>query len=171
MAEEQKGQVVSNQSARTYNFKSVGDQQAEYAISNRPRINEIPIGIKTPMELGTKHDGIFAMHTDIALQIHDNFRNLLLTNHGDRLGRCDFGANLTELAHELGSEDTDAEAISRIKKATSKYLPFIQLKTFTAFVDHHDNAHTSKCGLQITYDVSALAIENKAIEIVIYSTG
>ena len=39
-----------------------------------------------------------------------NFRNMLMTNHGERLGRFDYGANLLPLAFELATEDGDEEA-------------------------------------------------------------
>ena len=164
--------VGCNKSANVYNFKSSGAQQTEWvAEQRRDEIILAPIGIKTPMELGNSYDGIFKMHTDIEDQVQDNFRNLVLTNHGERLGRTDFGANLSELAHELGSEKQDQEAIERIKKAVSKYMPFLSLETFTAKVDHHSNMHTAKTVIQITYKVSALSNKKKMLEAVIYTTG
>jgi phage baseplate assembly protein W len=147
--------------------------QDEHHRENRGRWddNEIPIGIKTPLELGEGADGLLKMHKNLADQVHDNFRNLVLTNHGDRVGIYDFGANLEELTHELGSELGDKEAISRISKATSRYAPFIQLVSFEAFTDHRDNAHVAKVGIRITYDIPKLGIKDKALEVVLYSTG
>ena len=109
-------------------FKSVGDRAS--ARKFQPVTNEIPIGIKTPLRLGENNDGIFAMHLNIADQIHDNFRNLLLTNYGERLGQYEYGANLRELAMELGRSDFDAEAIVRIRNAINTFMPFIEPKTF-----------------------------------------
>ena len=161
-----------NQSAKTYSFKSVGIQDIDYQQARETYVdNVIPVGIKTPLELGKTHEGIFKMHTDPIAQIHDNFRNLLLTNHGDRLGLYDFGANLSELSHELGAESGDTEAIKRIRKAVSKYMPFLELNTFEPLIDRHDNDHVAKVGLRITYSIPKLVIEDKQIEVLIYTAG
>lgn len=163
-----------NESSRVYDFQSVGVKDIDEDIEIKKQVlfdNQIPIGIKTPLELGYGADGLLTMHKSLAEQIHDNFRNLILTNHGERLGFYDFGANLTELAHELGAEDVDNEAINRIKRATSKYIPFITLRTFESFIDNRDNQHTALVGLRITYDIPALAITNKALEIILHATG
>ena len=37
------------------------------------------------------------MNTDPVRQLADNFRNLIMTNHGERLGRYNYGANLNSL--------------------------------------------------------------------------
>ena len=87
------------------------------------------------------------------------------------MGLYDFGANLQELTHELGSDLGDQEAVSRISKATTKYAPFIRLSSFEAFTDHRDNAHVAKVGLRIIYDIPKLGIKDKALEVILYSTG
>jgi phage baseplate assembly protein W len=163
---------TQNQSARVYEFRSVGIRDDFYKESRSPwDENEVPIGIKTPLEIGEGHDGLLKMHKNLADQVHDNFRNLILTNHGDRLGFYDFGANLTELTHEIGSEDGDKEAIRRISKAASKYAPFITLQTFEAFTDNRDNEHTGKLGIRVIYDIPKLSVVGRAIEVILYSTG
>lgn len=163
-----------NTSVKVYDFKSAGIKETDIDTERQQQIvldNQTPIGIKTPLELGTGTDGLLRMHKNLADQIHDNFRNLVLTNHGDRLGFYDFGANLSELVHELGAENIDSEAISRIRKATSKYIPFINLKTFESFTDNRENKDTAKVGVRIIYDIPALAVTNKALEIVLYVSG
>ncbi len=163
---------IQNQSSRIYDFRSVGIKDDFYQEhKTRWDDNVIPIGIKTPLEIGDGSDGLLKMHKNLADQIHDNFRNLILTNHGDRLGFYDFGANLSELTHEIGSENGDKEAIRRIAKAARKYAPFISLKTFETFTDHRDNEHTGKLGIRIIYDIPKIAVKDKAIEVILYSTG
>lgn len=161
-----------NQSARIYDFKSVGVSEAEAEEQKQAWVDgEKPIGIKTPLELGDGIDGLLKMHKSLEDQVHDNFRNLILCNHGERLGAYDFGANLAELAHELGSEGIDNEAIRRIKTAVAKYAPFINPKTFESFVDNRDNEHVAKVGIRIVYDIPVLNVTDKALEIIIYVTG
>ena len=134
-------------------FKSVGELSTERKF--KIVSNEIPIGIKTPLSLGQKSDGIFSMNFRIADQIQDNFRNLLLTNHGERLGFYDFGANLRELTLEFSSEQFESEAMRRIKLTVSKYMPFIDLQSFEYTV----------------YNVPKLQIQNKGMELSFFVGG
>jgi len=82
-------------------FKSVGvklgsDQQDRVASTAIP-----PVGIATPLSLDRENKGLLTMHYDLSDQIIDNLRSLVLTNHGERVGVYDFGANLQPLTLEL----------------------------------------------------------------------
>jgi len=152
----------------TFNFKSAGKiasqiQLEAAAIAATPG----PIGIRTPLRLGDK--SLFTMHYDIANQVHDNLRNLLLTNWGERVGFYYFGANLRELTTELSSLDAfDAEAINRIRTAVSTWMPFVNLKDFVSKIDNEKNQNTGIVRIAITYSVSQLQIENRSLQISLY---
>lgn len=155
---------------KTYSFKSVGMTSAEVAdqttITGRIR----PIGIKTPVQYSADN-GLFAMHIDVVKNIQDNLRNLLLTNHGERLGLYDFGANLRPLIFELGKADFDAIAIRRINKAISKYMPFIEPLTFETFDDGMVEQNLAMVRLRITYNIPRLNVFEKGIEIILQAGG
>lgn len=151
-------------------FKSVGDLADDRKFT--PQVNQLPIGIKTPLSLGQSSDGILAMHYKVADQIQDNFRNLLLTNWGERLAFYDFGANLRNLTFELTSEDFDMEAMRRIKKATSKWMPFIELLSFEKEVlGRYQDTGLAQIRMKIEYAVPKLGISNKGIELTFYIGG
>ena len=154
---------------KVYSFKSVGDLQVDLRNNSAQERQKNPIGIATPVQLG--NNSLLKMHTERLQVIKDNFRNLILTNHGDRLGFFDFGANLEELTFELGSEGGDAEATRRIAKTTAKYMPFIDLDTFEPFVERFDNQHTGKVGIRITYTVPAITTEKQGLEVLLYVAG
>ena len=147
-------------------FKSVGELSTDRKFTTSPVQN--PIGIKTPLTLGEDADGIFSMHFKLEDQIQDNFRNLLLTNNGERLGLFDFGANLRALTLELAPDDFEAEAMNRIKRATSKYMPFIDLQSFAYTIDRNDNQNTAKIKLRVSYNVPSAGIVNKGMELTFY---
>jgi len=159
---------------KKYDFSSVGelkeDLDSRRLRSITDRISR-PIGIKVPVSLSESGDSLLEMHTDIEQNIADNFRNMIMTNHGERVGLYDFGANLTELAFELGSDDFDSEAIRRIRRTTEKYMPFVQLLTFEPLVDRNDNKEVAKCGVRITYRVNTLSQRDRVIEAIIYVAG
>jgi phage baseplate assembly protein W len=157
---------------KIYNFKSVGQTQAAEMDALNVTINERPIGIATPLQLGRGNDGLFATHKKLLDQISDNLRNLISTNHGERVGLFDFGANLQTLLFDFGTEDTDAESARRISTAVEKYMPFVELVTFEPFIlkDESDGALV-KVGLRVVFTVPNLSSTQRGIDILLYTAG
>lgn len=132
--------------------------------------SEKPIGFVTPLRLGSIGVGPFAMHTDVARQIDDNLRNLILTNRGERLGLHDFGADLRPLAAEISSqEDFDSTAVDRISIAVAKWMPFVALKTFESFIDRDQNQHVARVRIRVRYDIPLLDKIDRAIDVIVYA--
>lgn len=153
---------------KVYNFKSVGQTQEQNKAEKLAQA-PTPIGIKTPLQFGTT-EGIFAMHFSLADQVHDNLKNLILTNWGERLGQYDFGANLRELTTELVSQDDfDTQAITRIKNAVGRWMSFVDLENFISEIDRTENQHTAIIKLTITYNVPALNVKGRKLQVVLYA--
>jgi phage baseplate assembly protein W len=152
----------------SFNFKSVGKTATQKTIETLVK-SPTPIGIKTPLAIG--NDGnIFAVNYKLSDQMHDNLRNLLLTNWGERLGLYDYGANLRPLTTELVSQDDfDAAAIERIASAVSKWMPFVNLDEFLSVFDRNENKNTAIARITITYSIPALDVAQRALEVSIYS--
>jgi phage baseplate assembly protein W len=150
-----------------YSFKSVGKTQSsitEETIASTP----IPFGIKTPVQLGSA-EGIFAMNYSLSNQFSDNLKNLLLTNWGERLGLYEFGANLRPLVTEfVNQENFDNEAITRIKRTVDKWMPFIDLESFSSTINRTDNKNTGIIEVNITYNIPALNVVGKGLQITLY---
>ena len=161
--------MATRQDRKMYDFKSVGESSVSSRV-NRVTKDPRPIGIKTPLQLGDG-DHLFKMHTNLEEQISDNLRNLILTNHGERLGQYSFGANLQELTFELGSESGDQQAMERIKAAASRFLPFITLDGFATEVEYFNNKEVAKVILFITYKVLRLTGKQKGLKITLYTAG
>lgn len=161
-----------NQNYKVYDFQSVGESMEVYRQNRRMgETTPVPIGIRTPMELATAEGGLFVMHTSMTSQIKDNFKNLILTNHGERLGMYDFGANLLELTMELGSEAFDTEAIRRIKTSCGKYMPYLNLSTFEPFQTRDQAGGIAVVGVRITYSIPMAQSGPQQIEVILYSAG
>lgn len=151
-------------------FKSVGRTRSERAEIAAVTVQApTPIGIRTPLRQGNKGEGVFSMHTDILDQIEDNFRNLIQTNHGERLGLFDFGANLQPLMTELvnRNDDYEVEALGRIRTAASKYLPFIQLESFVSrpIQDGPGQAHVGRVQIEIRWSVPTLTERSRILRV------
>ena len=153
--------------SKVYDFLSVGERESTYRRRTSVTQPQIPIGIKTPLERGQDVDGLFVMHKNLEDTISDNLRNLLLTNHGERLFRYDYGANLRELAFELGTEEGDTEAILRIREAVSKYLPYVNLQTFESRQTPSTYTESSKVIVKVTYVVPGVSQKQRMIEVII----
>lgn len=154
---------------KEFDFKSVG---INITTPKQPNpFEDRPIGIKTPMKLGQGADGIYAMHLDIGDTIRDNFRNMLLTNHGERVGIYDFGANLRELTLELGSEALDAEILVRINTSVSKFMPYVSLDRLERTLDNSDNENVAKVRLRVFYTVPSINLNDQLVEMRFFIGG
>jgi len=155
-------------------FKSVGELSSAEKFTKKV-VNEKPLGFKTPMRFGSNNDGIFSMHFKRRNQVRDNLKNLLLTNHGERLCHSDFGANLRSLVFEMTTdvekESFDNKAISLIARSVSKYMQFINLKTFESKPVYDQSQNTAKIKIKVIYDVPALDIEDDAVELSLFVGG
>jgi phage baseplate assembly protein W len=149
-------------------FKSVGVTSQQASARVLPT-TPLPIGFVTPLQLGTQGTGIFQMHYDLADQVKDNLRNLILTNWGERVCQYNFGANLRQLTTELVSgQDFETEVIVRIKTAVSTWMPHVSLNDFQMVTDLSQNNETGVISFIITYDVPALSVKNAMLEITMY---
>lgn len=150
-------------------FKDVGTKGASRNALRTIRPDPLPIGIKTPLELDENGRGVFLMHYSLREQLADNLRNLVLSNHGERLGLYDFGANLRPLLTEWSNkEDFDKEAMRRISAAVSKYMSFVNLLGFESKPNYVDNIYTGIVVLTLMYGIPALNLTEELLEITLF---
>ena len=161
----------------TYSFKSSGFLK-QNVNDEVDRVTLLPIGIKTPLSLGTEdRSGLFSMHFNINEQVHDNLRNLLLTNPGERLGRANFGAGLRELTMEmLSSENYEQFLMMRIKSTVDKYMPFVDLDSFGVeakpYTTPYDSENSmSKVEIIIKYNIQQLGVVGRSLKLILYVAG
>ena len=173
---------------KKFSFKSSGKLVTARELTENIIVVNPPIGIKTPLEFasGKTGEGMYKMHFDAADQIKDNFRNLLLTNFGERLGNAGLGANLKALLYDASSlESIESEAIRRITVTANKYIPAIEITNIdirslgldsnsknirsTNTYDNYQHAGNS-AGLFgivvfVKYNIPRLQTSNQAIEV------
>ena len=156
---------------KKYSFQSVGNLDVDlHSNEAAAEIEQLPIGIKTPLSYGGD-DSFLAMHKSYPDAIADNFRSMVMTNWGERLGHYDFGANLTELLFEIGSEDGDMKAMARISRSVKKYMPFVSLKDFEPMTEKNDGNSMGKIAIRVTYSVPQIDNKQRAIEVLLYAAG
>jgi len=153
-------------------FKDVGVRAdiARSTVLDRNRTSQ-PYGINTPLELNQSGDSrsIFRMHYVLADQIQDNLRNLLLTNHGERLSLYTFGANLRPLLTEYSNKDEfDSEAMIRINTAIAKWMPFVSPVGFDSIANYEESYFTGRLRIILSYGVPTLNIRESQLEVELF---
>lgn len=92
--------------------------------------DNIVLGVKTPLEKGYKaNETLFRMHTNIADQIKNNFKNLVMTRKGEKLCYYNYGIELSDI-YTLTNESDDAilEIVgNRINDAVTQFIPSIRI--------------------------------------------
>lgn len=149
-------------------FKNVGIREFQTQNVLTTPASTLPIGIKTPLKFGNNDEGLLSMHTNIQDVVHDNLKNLLLTNHGERLAQYFLGANLRPLVTEFTTKDNfDQEAMVRINTAVSRWMPFIQLIGFDSKPEFIDNRYAGKIVILVVYSVAQLNLIEKSLEVIL----
>lgn len=151
-------------------FKSVGD------LSNNPRsaqtLQARPVGISTPVVYSRKIGGPIEMSNVVMDQLVDNFRNMLLTNFGERLPLYDYGANLRALLTErLSQSDYDQKAMNFIKATSEKYMPYVILNSFETTILSTDQNAISKLKIRVDFSIPKISTSQKSIEIILTNIG
>ena len=162
-----------------FKFKSSGKKidNKKFKLSEDEIVNKIvPIGIKTPVEFGNKKTKLFKMHEDPIAQIKDNFKNLVQTNYGDRLGRYDFGCNLKSLLFERISlnKEFEKEATNQIIGQVEKYIPIIQVANIKYDVKKKNSINNNMLAeitLSIDFSIPSARINNQRLETTLFCGG
>ena len=158
---------------RKYSFSSVGEIQEDFEKrTNNEEIQyngrRLPIGIVTPIRFSNSDDSVFEMNMNLRDQLLDNLRNLILTNHNERIMFPDYGANIRSLVMEMGNPLVEEEIMARISAAVSKYMPFISLEGFEPLKMVDSNGSLEKLSMRITASAPEIPIYNLALEISFY---
>ena len=151
----------------SYNFKSSGKTTEQRQVEKLLQ-TKVAYGIKTPLQLSDTGE-LLVVNYKIADQMHDNLKNLLLTNWGERLGFYNFGANLWPLVTEFVSQDDfDTEAINRIRVAVEHWMPYVDLENFLSEINRFDNKNTAIVNVNITYNIPTLQVVGRKLQITLY---
>jgi phage baseplate assembly protein W len=156
--------------AQKLSFKDVG---IEYEDPRSIDVGQsvIPFGFKTPLELDYTGESIFKMHYNLADQISDNLRNLILTNNGERLAFYSFGANLRPLLTEFANKQAfDSEVMKRIKKTVSIYMPYVELLGYESKADRTENQSTAIIKFLIAYAAPDAGLKETILEVGLFVT-
>ena len=151
-----------------FKFKSSGVRRDNRKFVAKKTVDR-PIGLMTPLESG---DDIFKMHKNPIRQLSDNLRNLIMTNHGERLGMYNFGANLNSILYEFSNEPNFESIVAQtITNTVEKYMPSISVDNISAaFVDIEEKNNLNRVGLtkvrlRVNYTIPRFNSPKLALEV------
>jgi len=101
------------------------------------------IGVVLPLRLG--QTGMFDQSTSVIQQVRSNFKNLILTKKGERLGQPELGCDLWRILFEPLTEETLENARLAVAEAVDRWLPFIELTDFQITQTDSENIINIKC--------------------------
>jgi len=150
-------------------FQNVGYKIYETRQLTNPEVSQTPVGILTPLAIDENGNTFFETTTSVEEVIKDNLRNLIQTNHGERLARYYFGANLKPLAIEYTSDQNfDSEAMARINTAVRDYMPYINLEGYNSKATRAVNQSVTQVEVIIQFSVPKINLYNGVIKAIIY---
>jgi phage baseplate assembly protein W len=148
-----------------FKFKSSGIRIADDE-RFQEKITPNPVGISTPLQMGSERSGIFRMHYDVADQIANNFKDLVQTNFGERICNPSYGANLRPLVTEYSNiEDFDSAAMERIQTAVERNLPMVELESFASKFIEDDDPGMLRLNLLVKYNIPKLGVLGRVLNV------
>ncbi len=162
--------------ASTISFKAAGQRIDEYnaRFENTVPIVINPIGIKTPISM--KSGTLFEMHYDLAENVVDNLRNLILTNKGERLGNPAFGTDIRKTQFGTANkEDAEIEMMAKIQNAVRAFMPFVTLQDFTTTqippellsLNNVDSFPGGALSVKVTFGIPQIDDRSRALTIIL----
>jgi phage baseplate assembly protein W len=147
------------------NFKG-GSTPITQRVQTQVISTPIPYGVVTPLQLPNKTGETLKTTTDIVEGVVDNFKNMLLTNYGERLGKPNFGANLNALlAERVSQEEWNLQASNQIRTTTQIYMPYITITSISSGIIKAENDGFSRTLISVIFSIPAVGVQDKRADI------
>jgi len=168
-------------SYENFNFKSTGFKKSFRKFNKTSKIKTTPIGIKTPLKFSNNND-LYDSHTNPVDHVKDNLKNLIKTNHGERLGNYFFGANLKYLLYDYTAHKSFDEEVSlRIKNAVLKHMSYVAIESISVkhfklsdpakYVAVLNPLSLAKIVLEIKYSIPNIMISGQTLTVDLHAGG
>jgi phage baseplate assembly protein W len=114
------------------------------------------ISVKLPLRVSAE-DGPYALTKDLISTTKQNFKNLVLTNPGEKIMDINFGVGISGLLFENYTSDIRDRMRARIVEQAAAYMPFIKIRS----INFNDTEiDSNKISLAINYYISPLNFED-----------
>ena len=101
------------------------------------------IGVTLPIRMG--QTGMFEQSTSLLVQVRSNFKNLILTKKGERLGQPDLGCDLRTILFDPTTDDILDRCRAAVADAVDRWLPYLELTDFNITKSDDENKIMIQC--------------------------
>ena len=122
------------------------------------------IGPLLPLSIDSRH-GTYSLITDYHTEIKQNFKNLVLTNPGERIMNSDFGVGLRRYLFE-NRPDVTYQIESRLYDQVGKDMPYIVIESVLFDTTDElgvDLIDRNMLSVQITFSVPTMNFESTLV--------
>lgn len=105
-------------------------------------------------------DGFYSLTKNLAQNVQQNFKNLVLTAPGERVMIPNFGVGLKNYLFENNELDTQATIAEKINEQVVAYMPFIQIDDIQF---HGDDQQI--LAIQIVYSVPSVSLYELKLQV------
>jgi len=112
-------------------------------------------GFSPALPFGMSPGEGIVLTTSLLEVIKQNFKNLVLTNPGERVMLPDFGVGIKRYLFEMNDAVTQSSIQSKIGEQVKKYMPFLSLDNIQ-FLSTNDMFDAGTVNIRIFYHVSPL---------------
>ena len=114
------------------------------------------ISVKLPLSYDSE-DGPYRLTKTLQENVQQNFKNLMLTNPGERVMLPNFGAGIRQLLFEPISEDLFSKVRSRIFNQVRTYMPFVNIEdVFINTMSERQDFGPNEVQISIVYNILPL---------------
>jgi len=104
----------------------------------------------------------YDMIYDIIVNIHQNLKNLLLTNPGERIMIPDFGVGVRKYLFEIHVEEAFSDISTEIQEQVNTFMPFVEIDDIILLDDEENfDSATAQISLAIQYSIPSLGVESQ----------
>lgn len=114
-------------------------------------------GISPKLPLTNSNEEIgYVLNKNLNESIKQNFKNLLLTNPGEKTFDPFFGAGLEDFLFENESDFLVEDVKKRINIQAQRYMPFLSLNKVNVSI----NSENNKISVSVLYSVNTLSLRD-----------
>ena len=113
------------------------------------------IGPLLPLSTDSRH-GVYSLITNYHDEIKQNFKNLVLTNPGERIMDTRFGVGIRKFLFENRSEDLKFKITSAIEQQVKLYMPFLIINQVLFLEEDDMPSDPNSLEMTINYSIPAL---------------
>lgn len=133
-------------------------QRDSFKFTEKPskRINGL-YGLTPALPLSFSKEGPYGLWTELSDLVKQNFKNLVLTEPGERIMDVNFGVGLKKYLFENKTNFLQQEIIDEINSQVSTYMPYLNIDNIEF---ENDQMEPNYLGISIYYSIPSLSIED-----------